>query len=167
MDVAVIPTDDVPTRFASRTLYAENFVLAMRAGHPLQADRSLDRYCDARHLVVSLSGDPRGFVDEALAQTGRSRRVVATVPNFMFALAVIAESDLVCALPRRFAAVHAGRFGVVAIDPPFALKDFRLDVIVPQAALLDAGVAWLVARVLATSRSGQTRSAGKVKKKGR
>ena len=49
-----------------------------------------------QHLVVSLSGDAHGFVDEFLAKQGRSRRIALTVPNFMFALAVIAETDLIC-----------------------------------------------------------------------
>ena len=34
----------------------------------------------------------------------------------MFALAVVAESDLVSACPRRFVAAHASRFGIVAIE---------------------------------------------------
>jgi methanogenic corrinoid protein MtbC1 len=34
----------------------------------------------------------------------------------MFALAIIAESDLVSAFPRRFVAAHGSRFGVVAVE---------------------------------------------------
>jgi DNA-binding transcriptional LysR family regulator len=49
--------------------------------------------------------DPYGFVDEALARRGRARRMALTVPNFMLAVAIVAESDLVTALPRRFAAL--------------------------------------------------------------
>jgi hypothetical protein len=36
----------------------------------------------------------------------------------MHALAVVAESELVCAVPRRFAAMHAPRFGLVALEAP-------------------------------------------------
>ena len=50
------------------------------------------------------------------AKQGRSRRIALTVPNFMFALAVIAETDLISALPRRFVAMHAARFGVVGLE---------------------------------------------------
>ena len=66
-----------------------------------------------QHLVVSFTGDRHGFVDEALAKRGYSRRIALTVPNFMFALAVIAETDLISALPRRFVAMHGARFEVV------------------------------------------------------
>ncbi len=34
MDIAVVPADDIPARFHSLTLYEEDFVIAMRAGHP-------------------------------------------------------------------------------------------------------------------------------------
>ena len=150
-DIAVMPSDEVPPRFSKQMLYEEDFVLAMRAGHAFKRDPSLDRYCAAQHLVVSLTGDPHGFVDQVLARTGRSRRVTLTVPNFMFALALIAQTDLICAVPRRFAAAHAASFGAIAIDAPLPLGEFRLNVVVPEVALMDAGLAWLVARILETT----------------
>ena len=150
IDIAIVPTDHIPARFSRRILYKEDFVIAMRAGHPLHDDPSLARYCEAQHLVVSLAGDPHGFVDEILAQHGRARRVALTVPNFMFALAVIAESDHISALPRRFAAAHAARFGVVTIDAPVPLVQFELNIVVPEVALMDAGLAWLVTLVQRT-----------------
>ena len=137
MDLAIIPLDRTPLRFAKRLLYEEDFVLAMRAGHPFARDPSLARYCEAQHLVVSLAGDPYGFVDELLARRKRSRRVALTVPNFMFALAVVSESDLICALPRRFAAAHAARFGVVSVDAPLPLGRFKINIVVPEVALMD------------------------------
>ena len=70
-----------------------------------------------------------------------------TVPNFMFALAVIAATDLVSALPRRFAAMHAPRFGVAWVEPPLPLGHFRLNAVASRAAMMDAGVAWLFDRL--------------------
>jgi DNA-binding transcriptional LysR family regulator len=147
MDIAVIPSDDVPARFHSRLLFEEDFIPAMRIGHPFTEDPSLDRYCQLQHLVVSVTGDPYGFVDEVLAQQGKRRRVALTVPNFMFALAMVAESDLVCALPRRFVRLHGPRFGVVAVEAPAQLGRFRLNAVTPRVALLDAGLAWLFERL--------------------
>jgi DNA-binding transcriptional LysR family regulator len=151
MDAAIIPLDQVPLRFSKQVLYEEDFVLVMRAGHPFAADPSLARYRSAQHLVVSLTGDPHGFVDEVLAQRGLSRRVALTVPNFLFALAAIGDTDLICAVPRRFAAVHAARFGAVAVDAPLALGRFKLHIVVPEVALMDAGLAWLVAMLRSTT----------------
>jgi DNA-binding transcriptional LysR family regulator len=143
MDIAVIPSDRIPARFLDKTLYDEDFVIAMRAGHPFADRPTLDRYCEMQHVVVSLTGDAHGFVDRVLASQGCSRRIALTVPNFMFALAVIAETDLISALPRRFVAMHAQRFGVVALEAPLPLDRFRLHAIAPKAAMMDAGLAWL------------------------
>jgi DNA-binding transcriptional LysR family regulator len=143
MDIAIIPAGEIPARFRARVLYEEDFVIAARAGHPFIAKPTLDRYCAMQHAVVSLTGDSHGFIDTALAGHGRTRRVGLTVPNFMFALAVVAETDFIAALPRRFAALHAKRFGIVSVKPPFPLTRFRLQAIASRAALLDAGVAWL------------------------
>ena len=143
MDIAIIPTDDIPARFAERILYDEDFVIAMRKGHPLGSKPTLERFCAMRHLVVSLTGDARGFVDEFLAKRGYSRRIELTVPNFMFALAIVAETDLISALPRRFVALHGRRFGVVSTEAPLPLDRFRVRAIAPTVAMMDAGVAWL------------------------
>lgn len=151
LDVAIVPSDPIPLRFSRQALYAEDFVVAMRAGHPFKRAPTLVRYCEAQHLVVSLSGDSHGFIDDALAQQGRSRRVALTVPNFMLALSMLPDNDLICAVPRRFAAAHAGRFGVVTVDAPVALGRFTLSVVVPQVALMDAGLAWLVTRIMQTA----------------
>ncbi len=61
----------------------------------------------------------------------------------MFALAVIAETDLISALPRRFAAMHAPRFGVVSVEAPLPLRRFRLNAVAPKVALMDMGLTWL------------------------
>lgn len=151
MDIAVVPLDEVPARFQTKTLFEEDFVVALRAGHSLAESPSLDRYCQAQHLVVSLSGEAHGFVDEVLAARGRSRRIAVAVPNFMFALALLADSDLISALPRRFVARHGARFGVVALEPPVPLGHFRLNAVASRAAMMDAGVAWLFDRLAAVT----------------
>jgi DNA-binding transcriptional LysR family regulator len=143
MDIAIIPSDDIPPRFEKHCLYEEDFVIVARAGHPFANNPTLARYCEMQHLVVSESGDPHGFVDEHLLQQGRSRRIALTVPNFMLALSVIAETDLISALPRRFVAMHAARFGVQSLDAPLPLPAFRLNAVTQKAAMMDAGVAWL------------------------
>lgn len=152
MDIAIIPSDDIPARFHRDVLYEEDFVLVMRVGHPFADDPSLDRYCRMQHLVVSLTGDANGFVDDVLTRQGFSRRVALTVPNFMFALAVVAETDLVSAVPKRFAAMYAGRFGIVSLDAPLPLGSFRLNAITPKVAMMDTGLSWIFGALGKTER---------------
>lgn len=147
MDVAVIPNDSFPARFVHRLLYREDFVIAARAGHPFLSEPSLQNYCASQHLVVSHTGDPHGFVDNFLATQGMSRRVALTVPNFMFALVMLAGSDLISALPRRFVATHGARLGIVFVDPPASFGHFNINVVIPRVALKDTGLAWLVSQL--------------------
>jgi DNA-binding transcriptional LysR family regulator len=148
-DIVLQPLLDIPPRFQSTRLYDEEFAIAMRAGHPLGGRLSLARYTAASHVLVSTTGGPYGNVDAELKKLGRSRRISATVPNYLLALSLVAETDLVAAVPRR-AAAHARRFGVVLADPPAPLAPLArsaIQLITTRSALADAGVAWL-ARVL-------------------
>lgn len=143
LDIAILPVDRVPPRFALRPLFEEEFVIGMRKGHPFARKPTLDRYCAARHLVVSMAGDPFGFVDRELAEHGRSRRIALTVPNFMLALALVADSDLLSALPKSLLSRNAARFGLQSVKAPLPLPGFQISAIATRAALTDAGVAWL------------------------
>ena len=143
-DVVVIPSDDIPPRFAVRPMYEEDFVIGMRSRHPLEPGLTLATYAAAEHLVVSASGDPLGFVDEFLAHEGLSRRVKLTVPNFTFAAAILAETDLICAFPRRFAADFAHQMGIQVVEPPLALAKSRLNMVTLRSARDDAGLSWIL-----------------------
>jgi DNA-binding transcriptional LysR family regulator len=155
-DIAIIPLDDIPARFHKQKLYEEEFVVAARKGHSFVRKPTLLRYCEMEHLVVSHTGDVSGFVDVALAKQGLTRRVALTVPNFHFALSVLAETEMVSALPRRFVEIHGARFSIVAVKLPLSLPHFSINVVVPKVAMMDAGLAWLV-QLLGQLRTGNDR----------
>jgi DNA-binding transcriptional LysR family regulator len=144
IDVAVLPLRAVPPRFEAHRLFDEDFVVAMRKGHRFARSPSLAEYCSSQHLLVSLSGDPHGFVDELLAKRGLKRRIALTVPTFMMALAHLASSDLIAALPRRLAGSHAARFGLTSAELPFKRKPDPILAIATKAAMMDDGVSWLM-----------------------
>ena len=91
--------------YAFLRLYDSEYVCAMREGHPLASGPlTLNRFCAARHLLVSFSGEPFGFIDEALVARGRKRQIVLTVNQFFTAARVVADTDLLTVLPRHFLA---------------------------------------------------------------
>ena len=159
LDLALLPLPDVPARFMTRALYEEDSILARRAGSAPAKTMSVAAYTAAPHLVVSATGDPRGPIDEQLAKRGLSRRVVLTVSNFMHALAVVAESDLVCALPRQFVAKHGARYKIVTSEPPFPFLSSALRAVAPQAAMSDDGLAWLLQAIERTAKVVGSRTA--------
>jgi DNA-binding transcriptional LysR family regulator len=149
LDLAMLPLRSVPPRFAARRLYDEEFVVAMRKGHAFARTPTEAAFCRSRHLLVSLDGDPVGFIDEMLAKRGLARRVALTVPTFMMALAYLSSSDLIAALPRRLVQRHAAQFGLVLVDLPFKRKSDSIEAIATKAAMRDAGIAWLIETTVA------------------
>jgi DNA-binding transcriptional LysR family regulator len=143
LDMAVLPIGPLPPRFAERLLFEEDFVVAMRKGHPLARKPGLEAYLAAQHMLVSTIGDALGVVDAKLAQKGYSRRVTLTVPNFMMALMQLAESNLVATLPRHLVERHAARFNLVTRPVPLPWTPDPVRVVASRAAMADAGIAWL------------------------
>jgi DNA-binding transcriptional LysR family regulator len=142
-DIAIQPLQDTPARFLSESVYVEEFAIAVRREHPLQANFSLARYCEYGHIVVSTGGNFHGLVDDILTQAGLQRRVAVSVPNFLLAMTIVAETDLVAAVPTRLLATHADRYGIQIITPPAPWGRAPLHAIIPRAALMDEGSAWM------------------------
>lgn len=89
--------------YENRRLYDGEYVAAMRRDHPLSRQPlTLERYCAARHALVSFSGRAWGFIDEALASLGKKRHIALTVNQYGTAARVVAQSDLVTVMPRHF-----------------------------------------------------------------
>ncbi len=114
--------------FSHQRLFSGEYVCVMRRGHPLaRGPLTLERYCAARHLLVSFSGRPFGFVDEALALHQRERRIVLTVNQFFTAGKVVASSDLLTVLPRHFVNVTGFADQLVLRTLPFAVPVVSID----------------------------------------
>ena len=144
IDVAMLPLRVVQPRFEVRRLYNEDFVVAMRKGHTFARSTTQAAYCKSQHLLVSLSGDPHGFIDVLLAKRGLKRRIALTVPTFMMALAHLPNSELMATLPRRLVESHGARFGLVSAELPFKRKPDPIQAVATRAAMMDDGVAWLM-----------------------
>jgi DNA-binding transcriptional LysR family regulator len=126
-------------------LYACRYVAVMRSGHPLasQPGLTLDGYCDAEHLRVNFAGRPRGYVDEALARLGRSRRVVLTVDHFSTAGQVVSRSDLVTVLPRSFVPATGLAGQLASREMPMELPAIDVGLLWHRRHEHDAGHQWL------------------------
>ena len=146
--------EDTPDTFGHAPLYSGEYVCVMRRGHPLAPHPiSLDEYCGARHLLVSFSGRPFGFVDEALAGVKRSRRIVLTVNQFFTAAQVVAHSDLLTILPRDFIP-STGMSEQLAWQPlPVQVPALKVDMLWHRRQQAAPAHAWLrsVIQRLATS----------------
>lgn len=107
------------------------YVCVMRRDHPLAAPGALDldAYCAAWHLLVSFSGRPHGFVDQALAGLGRQRRIVLTVNQFFTAGRVVTGSDLLTVLPESFVAATGFQKELVTRELPFEVGRIHIEML--------------------------------------
>ena len=114
--------------FSHLRLYDGEYVCVMRTGHPLSSGAlTLDHFCAARHMLVSFSGRPYGFIDESLASLGRKRHVVLTVNQFFTAGRVVANSNLLTVLPRHFVRVTGIAEQLVLRPLPFDVAAVHVD----------------------------------------
>jgi DNA-binding transcriptional LysR family regulator len=112
-----------------RRLSENRFVCAMRHDHPLANEPlTLDSFCAADHVLVSFSGRAHGFVDQALASMGRSRRIVLTVNQFFTAALAIIDTDLLTVLPDGF-------WAVTGLTEKLVTRELPLD---PGSVFVDA-----------------------------
>jgi len=139
--------------FLHHRLFEGDYVCVMRKGHPLAGKPlTLERFCAARHMLVSFSGRAYGFVDEALATLQRSRRVVLTVNQFFTAGKVVTTSDLLTVLPRHFVHVTGFADALAVRELPFALAPIHVDALWHQRQDASGSHAWLRAQVTRLAR---------------
>ena len=149
---------DAAVPFETQRLYVGEYVCVMRRGHPLaDSALTLDNFCAARHLLVSFSGRPYGFIDQTLGALGRERRIVVTVNQFFTAGRVVANSDLLTVLPRHFVKVTGIDEQLVLRELPFQQPLVHVDAIWHRRAQHGHAHEWLRQALL---RSAETAFAG-------
>jgi len=139
--------------FEHHRLYDGEYVCVMRRGHPL-ADKqiSLNSFCAARHLLVSFSGRPYGFIDEALASIGRQRRVVMTVNQFFTAGRVVVNSDLLTVLPKHFVPTTGIATELFTCNLPFKVPTLHVDALWHRRKHAMSDHLWLRETLMGVSR---------------
>ena len=148
LDVVLYSDDPVPPLLHTDTLFTEDYVCVVRAGHPLigactKGRIPLDDYLGHGHALVTVFGGRSGVIDDALAQLGRRRHIAFWLPYFATAALLVANSDLVLTVPRRVATAAAAPLGLVSLQPPCDLDPFGYRLVWHERTHGDPGCAWL------------------------
>ncbi|APE35886.1 LysR family transcriptional regulator [Nocardia mangyaensis] len=103
-------------------LFADRWIGAAAAGHPFAAERpTVAAYASAHHLEVSATGRTHGPIDDRLALHGRTRRVLATVPDLSTALFTVTTTDLICPAPEQLSRPARTALGLATFEIPLPL----------------------------------------------
>lgn len=143
-DLAIGRFDLLPRDHKAITLSKDGYLVVMRKDHPFGRKSTLEQYLESDHLLVSFSGEHYGSADHALLSLGHVRRVVASVPLFMAALATVSETDLLSTVPARLAQEYMVNFKLKGVAPPFAMEAFQLSAVTHVRRSNDAGLNWLL-----------------------
>lgn len=102
IDIAIGVFPGSPPRLRSQPLLTSSWICAMRRDHPLARRKlTLDCYAQAKHLLVTLTGEVTGLIEPLLQERGLNRRIGLTVNQFSIAPQILVNSDLIAILPTR------------------------------------------------------------------
>ncbi|SAK56591.1 LysR family transcriptional regulator [Caballeronia arationis] len=149
IDLAFHTSDEAPSGLRRRPLFTERYVLAGRAGHPrLKRRPTRSQFCALDHVIVSPDGGGfRGVTDEVLSEAGLTRRVVLSVPHFLFVMSVVANTDLVAMLPERLVRDSPG---LRIVEPPVDVPGYEMAMLWHERSHRDPAHSWLREHIAAS-----------------
>ncbi|EEA03302.1 transcriptional regulator, LysR family [Burkholderia sp. H160] len=142
IDLGFHTSEGAPEGLRRRVLFAERYVLVGRAGHPrLKRRPTLAQFCKLEHVIVSPDGGGFfGVTDETLAKVGLARKVVLSVPHFLFMQSVLASTDLVGMLPARLV---RGSDALRMVEPPVEVPGYEMAMLWHERLHRDPAHQWL------------------------
>lgn len=131
IDVAIgVPPTNRDARILTRPLLRDEFVTIVSSEHRAAREpMDLQTYLDLQHVLVSPEGELHGLVDQILAQQGKQRRLVLTVPNIFAVPAVIARTHMAATILKRVALHSQTSHQLMLFSPPLALPEIEFDLI--------------------------------------
>ena len=131
VDVAVGVFETAAPEMRMRTLFEDRYVTVVRPDHPRirEPELTMDAFLAEQHVLVAPRGSPVGPIDALLAEQGLRRRVARTRPNFLAALWLVVDSDLLLTVSRRVVEVTSTRFPTRRLRPPLPVRASSLSML--------------------------------------
>ncbi|MGI9385192.1 MAG: LysR family transcriptional regulator [Methyloligellaceae bacterium] len=129
---------------AAEDLFEDRLVCIARPDHErLHVLDQLDAFVQVPQIRVSQSPIDDRFVDRQLADNGRHRRLVLTLPHWLAVPEIVASSDLIAVMPESIARRFAVSFGVALATPPLRNHAFTWSMYWHRRHASDDGHHWL------------------------
>ena len=104
---------------------------------------TLDDYLAAGHLVVTPWNEKKGLLDTHLAHLGLERRIVLKTPSMLSSPHIIAESDLLMAIPTYVAGKITAMAQVKSFKLPFYAPRFTVKIFSHKRSGKKPSTEWL------------------------
>lgn len=142
--VGVMPSSE---RLMEEPLFHDDFVTVFDPDCWPDPPDTLDAFCVASHLLVAQSNSFEGWVDDALAERGLARQVVASVARFGDAIGTVKGTSMLTTVPRR-AVGHLGTlYHLHSCAPAVGAQDFAINLYRRRRAIGAPGSEWLAAQL--------------------
>lgn len=129
IDLAMGFLPGLKSGFFQRRLFSQPYVCIFRRDHPLAAGGvSARQFRAAEHVGIVSEGTGHGVVDEVLELAGIHRRLRLIVPHFMAVGPVLAATDMIAVVPRRFADCACQPFGLATAPCPVKIPESVINV---------------------------------------
>ncbi|CDG84493.1 LysR family transcriptional regulator [Janthinobacterium agaricidamnosum] len=140
MSGAAVPGAEI----RQQAMFDAHYICAMREDHPLAGTAlGMADFLAADHLLVSLSGNPVGLIDDLLEQRGVRRRVAMTINNFYGLVDLLLVSDLICVMSDNFFRHHPLSQHIHRAAIPFEVPSNNISLAWHRRHESDAGHRWL------------------------
>ncbi|EKY3231504.1 LysR family transcriptional regulator [Cronobacter malonaticus] len=118
-----------------------------------RAQLTLEDYLAARHLVVTPWNEKQGVLDTQLEQMGYTRHIALKTPSMLGAPFIVAESDLLMALPRFAAKKLLPATDIRIFELPFNVPSFEVKIYSHQRSGKRGATDWLKTVLQALARN--------------
>lgn len=145
IDLVLWNEESAPPNFYSRKLFADRLKSIVRVGHPdIDGDLSLEQFSAGKHLLVSSN---YGAIKEAvngLYQTlGIRAHTSVTVPHFLLAPFLIAQSNLIGMIAELTARRLVDVVPLQVLEPPVEVAGFTVSQVWHERRHTDPAHHWL------------------------
>jgi DNA-binding transcriptional LysR family regulator len=96
--------------------------------HASRTRLTLEDYLAAQHLVVTPWNESQGVLDVQLGKMGFSRHITIKTPSMLSAPFIIAESELLMAIPRSAAEKMTATMSIKIFELPFEVPPFEVKI---------------------------------------
>lgn len=147
VDLAISGLDHDPSQMHRLLLFRDDFTCVMPPDHPLAEPSgqalTLDEFLSHPHLGLTVSDAELDRVSVVLGDSGKARRVVASLPYFSLAPEMLCAGGLMATLPRRAAARFVVSHGLAMRPAPVELGGMDYWILWHERSHRDRASRWL------------------------
>ncbi|MES2257395.1 MAG: LysR family transcriptional regulator [Pseudomonadota bacterium] len=145
LDLILWNEETAPPTFHMRKLFTDRLKAIVRVGHPdIDGSLSLEQFRVGRHLRISSDhGAVKELVDRLYEKSGVRSKTSVTLPHFLLAYRLVAESNLIGAIAELTARRIVKELPLQVLEQPVDEASFIVSLVWHERRHADPGHRWL------------------------